>query len=128
MIDSYQYDTRFEPAMPVIPVQLRSLYPNSPVLQHTALVDSGSDGTMIPLAILSQVNARQVGEGVIRGVIGNRRLVALYEVLIQIGPLALGKFQVVGMEDESDIILGRDVLNQLIVTLNGLAQVAEISD
>lgn len=64
----------------------------------------------------------------IRGVTEHRQSVALYEILVQIGPFDLGKFQVVGLEDESDLILGRDVLNQLILTLNGLAHVVEISD
>jgi predicted aspartyl protease len=128
MIDSYLYDPSFEPAMPVVTVRLRSLYPNSPEIEYLALIDSGSDGTMIPLTVLTQMNARQVSEGIIRGVTGHRQVVALYEVLIQIGSLALGKFQVVALEDGSDLILGRDVLNQLIVTLNGLAQVVEISD
>ena len=128
MIDSYHYDTSFNPAMPVVTVRLRSLYLDSPELQLTALIDSGSDGTMVPLSVLTQMNARQVGQGAIRGVTGHRQSVALYEILVQIGPFDLGKFQVVGLEDEGDLILGRDVLNQLIITLNGLAHVVEISD
>jgi hypothetical protein len=36
--------------------------------------------------------------------------------------------QVVGDTEGEEAILGRDVLNQLIVTLNGLASVVEISD
>lgn len=128
MIDTYHYDTSYDPAMPVLTVRLRSLYPDSQEAQISALVDSGSDGTMLPMSVLRQIKARQVGEGVIRGVTGGSRMVGLYEVLIQIGPFVLGKFEVVGNVNESESILGRDILNQLVVTLNGLAQTVEIAD
>ena len=36
--------------------------------------------------------------------------------------------EVIGRQGVDEIVIGRDVLNQLIVTLNGLAHVTEISD
>jgi hypothetical protein len=38
-----------------------------------------------------------------------------------------GELVVVGSEQLDEAILGRDVLNQLVVTLNGLASAVEIS-
>jgi predicted aspartyl protease len=127
MIDTYDYDPHFDPAMPIVSVRLRSLYPNSKAIQLSALIDSGSDGTMIPLHALDEVHARKVGMGTIRGVAGGHLMVDLYEVLLQVGAFELGKFLVVGDRQNEDMILGRDVLNQLVVTLNGLALVSEIS-
>lgn len=128
MISTHNYDNRYEPAMPVMVIALRSLHEDSDVIELPALVDSGSDGTLIPLNVLEQVNARRVGQAIIRGITGGRRVINLYEVAIQVGNLALGKFQVVGDDVNDEIVLGRDVLNQLVVTLNGLAQVVEVAE
>jgi hypothetical protein len=45
---------------------------------------------------------------------------------VQIGSYSLFA-RVVGDEINSEIIIGRDILNQFIVTLNGLASIVEIS-
>lgn len=50
-----------------------------------------------------------------------------YIVRLLLGELIL-PVEVIGREGLDEIIIGRDVLNQLIVTLNGLASVTEISD
>jgi len=128
MISTHNYDNQFDPAMPVMVIALRSLHEESNIVELPALVDSGSDGTMVPLRVLEQLNARRAGQAIIRGITGGRRVINLYEVTIQVGNLALGKFQVVGDDVNDEIVLGRDVLNQLVVTLNGLAQVVEVAE
>lgn len=51
----------------------------------------------------------------------------IYEVTLRIGAYDLPKVRAVADPSNQETILGRDVLNQLIVTLNGLAQVTEIA-
>ncbi len=52
----------------------------------------------------------------------------MYLVAFRVGPFNHQAMKVVGNRQSNDVLLGRDVLNQLIVTLNGLANVVEISD
>jgi len=45
----------------------------------SALVDTGSDGTLIPTHSLEQVEAIDVGDAILHGVLGEAREVHLYE-------------------------------------------------
>ena len=58
----------------------------------------------------------------------HRTPVHLYVVSLQVGDFRQAVMRVVGGAECEEAILGRDVLNQLIVILNGLASVVEISD
>lgn len=62
-----------------------------------------------------------------RTVTGSRSVVDIYAISLQFGPFAFREHFVVGGSQPNEIIIGRDVLNQFIVTLDGLASVVEIS-
>lgn len=94
----------------------------------SALVDSGADATMFPITLLQQVNARYVGTRNMRGVAGFSFPVNLYSVVVVIGSIEVWGIQAIGMRNSKEAIIGRDVLNQVITTLNGLAYTLEISD
>ena len=59
---------------------------------------------------------------------GTQYPVTIYIVQLQIGSIILTSMEVVGRVGSNETIVGRDVLNQFIITLNGLANVTEISD
>jgi hypothetical protein len=52
--------------------------------------------------------------------------VYIYIVQMEIGPYALPKIRVAGVPAGTGFILGRNVLNQMVLTLNGLAEVTEM--
>jgi hypothetical protein len=56
-----------------------------------------------------------------------RRLVDLYVISLRIGSYEQSALAVVGGLDTKEAIVGCDVLNHFIVTLNGLAGVTEIT-
>jgi predicted aspartyl protease len=91
----------------------------------TALVDSGADATMIPINLLRKIRARVVETRRLRGVTGSSKVVQLYGVTIRIEGFVLPAVQVIATVGD-EATLGRNVLNHLIVTLNGLAGVTEI--
>ena len=91
-----------------------------------AHVDSGADASSIPINYLKQMQARPGQKKWLRGVAGGRYEITLYTIFLQIGPQGF-YVPVVGDELFDEVIVGRDVLNQMIVTLNGLAGVVEIS-
>jgi predicted aspartyl protease len=92
-----------------------------------ALIDSGADGTLVPVDILEKIDARLVGAARIRSVLGDSQVADIYLVSLQIGPHALGAVRVIAGPEADEIILGRNVLNQLVITLNGLASTLEVS-
>ncbi len=123
---SYEYSRDYVPAMPVVEVVLSRAGHTEPTITATALVDSGSDATMIPVGLLTTLGARYVGQARLRGVLGDAQLINLYLVSLRIGAYQVQATQVIGNPETDEFILGRDVLNQLIVTLNGEANITEI--
>jgi hypothetical protein len=97
-------------------------------LQRTieGLIDSGSDATQIPARILRAVGARETDQRWARDLSGVRYPVDMYMVQLTIGSLLLYGIEVIGKERTDEVIIGRDVLNQMIVTLNGLAHITEL--
>jgi predicted aspartyl protease len=91
----------------------------------TALVDSGADATMIPINLLRKIRALVVETRRLRGVTGSSKVVQLYGVTIRIEGFVLPAVHVIATVGD-EATLGRNVLNHLIVTLNGLAGVTEI--
>ena len=51
---THDYDAGYNPAMPVVEIQLRRSASQPPIYLQ-AIVDTGSDATMIPLALLAPV-------------------------------------------------------------------------
>jgi predicted aspartyl protease len=124
----YLYSNNYDPAAPVFEVELG--YPGAePTLgPFEALVDTGADYTLVPLAHLHEVGALKASRARLRSHWGEARSVYLYAVAIQIGPHHLAAPQVVGDEIGGEIVLGRNVLNRLRLLLDGPGAVAEILD
>lgn len=120
MIYTYDYDLTYVPAMPMVTIQIGR--PDfDAVLRLPALIDSGADATMIPISHLKQANAIKRQQVFIRSVSGKRASATLYTVSLQFAHYQRDRIDVVGNQDTDEVIIGRDVLNHLVVTLDGLA-------
>lgn len=120
MIYTYEYDLAYLPAMPIVTIQIGR--PDAaPSLTSPALVDSGADATMIPIRHLKQVNAIKRQQVFIRSVSSRRVGAYLYTLSLQFAHYERQRINVVGNQDTDETILGRDILNHLVVTLDGLA-------
>lgn len=119
---SFEYDRHYFPAFPILEFTVAGAEP-SQQQSLSGLIDSGSDVTQIPLPILKKIGARDIDDRWVRDVSGLRYPVTMFMVQLQIGTLILPGMQVVGRTGLTEVIIGRDVLNQLIVTLNGLAHI-----
>lgn len=123
---TYEYDQTYEPAMPVLPVQIASLVTGAEVGPLPALVDSGADGTLIPVDLLEEIGALGVGTGRLTWLWQESRLANLYIVGLTVGPYKLPGISVAGVPSGTELILGRNVLNRIGLTLNGPAESVEI--
>ncbi|VAW43364.1 hypothetical protein MNBD_CHLOROFLEXI01-3745 [hydrothermal vent metagenome] len=128
----YVYSSDYEsekyyPAAPVIKIGVAKSGQKERSTQIAALIDSGADATMLPVDLLQVVNARYSMTRQMRGV-GDRPIaVEMYLVTLFIGEFAFPGIEVIAAAENSEALVGRDVLNQMVVTLNGLANVVEMS-
>ena len=129
MIYTHDYDTgyAFGPALPIVELTISSIDGTHDNEDMRALIDSGADATIIPLNILSSIDADKVGRAQMRWGSHHSRSYDVYLVMLRIGPFQIRGVRVLADKFGNEIILGRNALNQLIVTLNGLANVVEIS-
>ena len=111
--------------MPVIAITVDG-YAGLPSQPASALVDSGADGTMIPIDLLEVIGALYEDTVNMRGVLGDSEPVDRYTVGIQIGPLTVRGIHAVAIPAGEGSVIGRDVLNFLAVTLNGPAHTTQI--
>jgi hypothetical protein len=93
-----------------------------------ALVDSGADATLIPPALLRNVDARKLDSRWARNVSGIRYRVSMYLVTLTIGSLTFYGVEAIANNQTNEVIVGRDVLNKVVVTLNGLAYEVRVAD
>lgn len=120
-------DSSYDPAMPVVGIEVLNLDDLSKNIKLTAIVDSGSDGSFIPERHLHALGIESVRKAQVRGVSGIAYSVDMYMVKLKVGPFELYGTRVVG-DKQNEIIVGRNLINQLVVTLNGLAEVVEVSN
>ncbi len=123
---THPYSTDYDPLMPIVEVGVSAARRSRTERALTALIDSGSDGTLIPIDILEAVGARYIDQARMQGILGGRRLVDIYLVSLRIGTHRLRGVRVIAVDAKGETILGRNVLNRLVITLNGLASTTEI--
>ncbi|MDR7555588.1 MAG: hypothetical protein QN157_08280 [Armatimonadota bacterium] len=86
-----------------------------PATAVAALVDSGADVTVLPDGLPQALRLPQVGEVTVRGVAGTARVPVFAAEVEVAGGRRIA--EVVGVGGE--VLLGRDLLNQWVVTLDG---------
>ena len=128
MIYTYPYDSAYHgPAIPVMEITISAPDNTERKTVLRALVDSGADGTMIPVSHLQRLGAKIVDRRWMRGSDNIAHPVDIYAVMLEAGPLGQMIVEVTGNRFGNETIVGRDLLNQMVVTLNGLANVVELS-
>jgi hypothetical protein len=123
---TFEYNSAYSPTAPFVDIEVDGYNEALGKRTLSAMVDSGADATMLPLSILEAIGAFYKDSMWMRGSTGGRIEVDLYLVAIRIGSNLIRGLHVVGIPNSNETIIGRDVLNQLIVTLNGHASVTEI--
>jgi len=83
---------------------------------------------MLPIQVLRSVGARYVQTRYVRGVTETRQVADTFLAVIKIGPHTIPIPEAVAVVRGEEAILGRDVLNQMVITLDGPALALEIGD
>lgn len=123
---SYNYTSLGEekPAAPLITVQITSLDKTKPKkVSGRAFLDTGSDITLVPLDALAQISAKFARTQDVYGVGGKKTTVYASYVAFTMDNYTLPFVAVYGCPIEeigSDVIVGRDLLNQYCIQFDGL--------
>jgi predicted aspartyl protease len=125
---TYSYNADYNPSMPVVEVILQAPLSDDATGPVSALIDSGADATLVPADLLEQIGAVSVSTGRLLWLWQESRTVNIYLVQMRIGPYWLRSVRVAGVPAGTDFVLGRNVLNQMVVTLNGQAGMVEIPE
>ena len=113
------YDPTYQPPAPACQVTFSVARTGRSVGPMDAILDTGSGGTLVPQHCLDSIGARRVMETGLCSQMGKRRVVYLYLVTLHIGAVELPATYVVGDDRSDEIVIGRNVLNQLVISLDG---------
>jgi predicted aspartyl protease len=120
------YDANYQPPFPVVQIVIDNIEEDLQTDAVPALLDTGSDGSLVPIAYLRQILAPALSDIRIRSHWGEWRLVQLFVVDLVIDGLRLPGMLVVGDEQGDEVVLGRNVLNMLRLLLDGPANVTDV--
>ncbi|MEA3339688.1 MAG: hypothetical protein U9R15_06950 [Chloroflexota bacterium] len=122
----YPYDQNYSPPIPSLKVTLRIPRISTEIGPFPAIVDSGADATLVPTSHLDTLGARAWNEAYLRSQWGERRRVYTYLVDVQVADQILPAIEVVGDDQGNEIVLGRNLLNTLILLMDGPAQTTNV--
>ncbi len=116
---SEPYSRRTRPPAPTLTIRLRATATDQSTAPLSALVDTGADATFVPLHYLLGIGAEETAPGWLTSFSGDCLPVALYFVDVLVGELVFPAIRVAGTARLTEALLGRDVLNKLMLVLDG---------
>jgi predicted aspartyl protease len=111
----FAYDKHLDPPAPVVPVRVAGRVSEHAVMLPM-LVDTGADATLVPARIVHRLGLPLVDVVAVSGVDGLKQRATVHLASVELAELRVNA-RIIAFADEA--ILGRDVLNQSIVTLDG---------
>lgn len=119
-------DEQFNPPAPALMVEVYGLF-SKITMKLKGKIDTGADITVIPAKIVRDLNLLPVRIIKTRGYNGKISLKPMYLVNISIKEFKFDLVEVIAARRE-DILIGRNILNQLTIKLNGKQLNFEILD
>ncbi len=123
---TFYYSNSYIPSAPIIQVILQHPDGSPTVGPIPAFVDSGADATIVPQHYVDQLGTKSGDEGYVRSAWGTRKRITFHMMDIRIGDYLAVSIDVLADKNVHEVILGRDVLNQFRVTLDGPGEVVEV--
>jgi predicted aspartyl protease len=122
-----KYDFGFSPPAPAILVKIKNPLKTESEKSKTALIDSGAFMTVIPDDLIEALKLVPAGETDAGGYKGPKQRHRTYFVDIEFKSYSFPYTEVIAVE-RANVLLGRDVLNQLKLLLDGKSLSFDISD
>ncbi|MCI0576611.1 MAG: retroviral-like aspartic protease family protein [Chloroflexi bacterium] len=122
----YPYNQDYFPPAPSVPVRFGRPGESLAIGPLNAFIDTGADATIVPVRFIAPLGLQVDARKYLRSQWGERRKVYTYFVDLEIAESRLPMIEIIADERGGEIILGRNVLNNLIMTLNGPKQMVDI--
>ena len=113
-----EYDQTQDPAAPVLEVTLSGVRRAFPQRKLLALIDTGADVSAIPSSLVTILQLYTVGRIQIEGVDAEKSIFELFAVKLTLNGITISRLEVIAT-DLDFVVIGRDVLNQFYLLLNG---------
>jgi len=123
---SHIYDSKYTPPIPILPIILHNPKNGQSINCETAYLDTGADGTVVPQALLEELGVEQAYTKSMRSQWGERRDVSIYSIDVDVDGEYLSAIDVVGDEMGDELLLGRNILNRLIILLDGFKNQTDV--
>ncbi|MBM3240992.1 hypothetical protein FJZ31_32315 [Candidatus Poribacteria bacterium] len=121
----FPYERGETPPAPYIDLQIYPRGKKLLLLPKRAKIDSGASVTVIPVSLAEEWKLQFAGSIKVRGYDGQQSIRPAYWVDIIIGSRLFERVKVT-VSERINILLGRDVLNQLDIRLNGPSLQVEV--
>jgi predicted aspartyl protease len=115
----YAYNRQLTPPAPFAHVTLRSVNGARELTDLPAQLDSGADRTVVPSQAVELLGLVPVRELDAHGVAGERMRLPTFLVEVEIRQLQAMTMEVLASPHEPFVLLGRDILNQFRIVLEG---------
>lgn len=121
----YPYSHKFDPPAPIIKITLISPASENRTFSHQAQIDSGADMTTIPQAVIDGLDLMPARDIIAIGYDNTISIRLTYYVNIRIEEFKFFPIEILSSPGK-DFLIGRDILNQWTITLDGKNQIFKI--
>lgn len=124
---AFPYEAAEQPPAPYLDLETRPAFQAVSFVPQRAKLDSGASMTVIPSSLVDQWKLIPIGTVIVRGYDGQVSTRPTYLVDLTIGNRRFTQVEVT-LSPRTNVLLGRDVLNQLRITFDGPRQITEIHE
>lgn len=121
-----KYDPSFNPPAPVMQVEVRNPLTGASV-RLRAQIDSGTSISVLPVSVATDLGLNATGTMEARGFDLTPKRLPTFLVMMLLNDFVILNAEVVAAK-RIDMLLGRDVLQNFILTLNGKAETFDLVD
>jgi predicted aspartyl protease len=116
------------PPAPALEVRLLNPVSGQRTSYQHAILDTGSDTTVVPIDLLDFLEVKSFRQQRVLGLWGGEAMVDLYYVNFEISGSLFTRIEAIGSDTESEILIGRNLSNQLRLLLDGPDQTVKLLD
>ena len=122
----YRYDASIDPPAAYLPAQMTNPDTGESV-RLPAKIDSGAAMSVLPQAAVTDLALEPIGDVLASGYDRRLELLPTYSVTFEVEDYTIQDVEVT-VSPRTDVLLGRDVLNHFILTLNGKDLTFDLKD
>jgi predicted aspartyl protease len=122
----YTYDQNYWPPFPTIEIVIANPFSDQATDPMPAKVDTGADMTVIPRRLAAELGLTPFSRVLVQGFRGQPEMTRTYPADVNVNGYTIEFAELILNEAENELLLGRDVLNELVLVLNGPASIVEV--